>query len=733
MKSNKIVSLLGLMSLITLASCQTNNSSTTSSSLSSSTTSSQDGSSSSSSSSSTSVEPIEVTYENYRRDGHLNASIDFLSANAYTLSVPADYAFAYGSDQSLGKDLELSLHLDEVYDKGTEEEPSIYSTSKNFKAISFVYGLPSLLGALGSLIPGGLDLSFFPNDFEAAYPAYQALGEADEDTAFPVESLNVHLVDGKGLVYTDVVAEEGKEKLRAYVETDVSETVDTIWNLDLGALVEDIDLSSIDLTEIFQMLDMLFPTEDTIRPISSILGEIFYIVGDGLDVDINSDLVNQSVDVDFRLNETGLSKVTDLLVEAAGDMGSMLSVSSLSLGFTLFTDGEMVNQFGGLRLDAGIGVSLMPGFTMPIGVRLDLGFDKERTTLEKDYFEKRNQAIEAHSTTDAAFEDFYGKVRPYVRGTTSEIDLRSETEALLQGYAAEYANLSDDVKFMLGEKVSAETILSTYQKGREALSKVIETWTAQEEKSFATVGQITSLVKNISGYGYWKEALVQDETGAQIVAAIDERMTSELNATKQNVETILANLESGEATQETILSDIALYNSALDFVEIDDSNSNRKYVTEEQLLEMDEILASLDGYLDKAFVPVLDGLVQSYQDKQDFEVLNQDFLASDSFRMKLSSSARTTFDSALVAAFQADATALENVSFALDGEVLEMRDKLFLAVKESSDKATFDPIAKEIKTVLANVDKLSTLFQIEDKTSELDQTLTQAQNYFSTL
>ena len=735
MKSKKILSLLGLMSLVTLASCQNGPSSTTSSSLTSSTLSSESENSSSSSTSSTTEEPEEVTYENYQRNGHLNASIDFLSKDSYKLSVPADLSFAYGSDKSLGDDMELSLRLDEVYDKGTEEEPSMYSATENFKSIQFVYNLPALLGALSGMLPPDLDLSFLPNDFTAAVPAYQEIIDSKDAEAFPKERLNINLVDGTDLVYTDVAAEEGKEMLRAFVSSDVSSVSESLGSLDLDSLLESLDFSSIDLTQIFQMLDMLFPTEDTIRPISSLLGEIFYIAGDGLDIDINSDLANASVDVDFRLNETGLSKVTDLLVEAAGgDMGSMLSVSSLSLGFTLFTDGEMVNQFGGLRLDAGLGVELFPGFSMPIGVRLDLGFDKEKTTLEKDYFEKRNQTIAGHATTDAAFESFYSKVKSYVSGTAAEIDLRAETEELLQAYAAEYNDLSEDVKFMLGTSVSPESILKAYQSGRENFGKVLENWNKRENKSFANDGEITSLVKDISGYAYWKEALAEDEVGAEIAKAIDETMKNELQVAKQNAETILNNLESGERTEESILADIKTYHSVLSFVEVDDSNSARKYVTEEQLLEMDELLAKLDGYLDKAFAPVIDGLVTAYQEKKTFDDLSADFLAEDCFRLNLTSEGdQATFDEKLAAAFQADETALSNISSVLDGKVLDLRNELFAAIKESSDKATFESATKEIANGLADVDTLSTLFQLGDKTSALDQTLAQATNYFSTL
>lgn len=707
MKKKKTIAILSILSLCTLASCEqtasSSSSSWTSSSSSSSSMSSTTESTSSPSSttvedtSDTEPEPEPVTYTNYRRTGDVQATFSlFGPLNVFQFDAPVDYSFVGGSDGTIGPDHSLTIHPNE----GTAEDGT-ENWAENYKFLNFLYGFGSSMGPMLQMFIPSFSVDF-PADF---IPASEYYGQYEDLTSEELadEALTIDVTDGSMLTYTDTA---DTNNLRVFEESALpSISVDTG---DLEGLLGSVTAEELDLTQLLTMVDMLFPDDSTLRPIASILGNVFYILGDGLDVDVDPDMQTGSVDVSLSLNNTGLARLGSYLTDLSG---MTLSFDALDFGFGLFGDESYLNQIGNVHLDLSLTLSIemAPGFAMSIpvsfGLNLDLG--QERTALEADYFDKRAQALEPLRATDAAFEDFFAKTQPYMNGETAGIDIRSSGEALVEGYADTFAALGEDVKFMLGEagKVDEQTMLDNYGKGRTALQGVLDGFDAETVQSFADV---ETLLKPIASYAYWKEALSESEQGKAVLSTLKAILDKDLDGFQSTALELLSAVGTVE-NDEARLAEVAKYDAL-----VSEIGKEKAYMDETESATADAILLSLQGYLDLVFATPVATAVTAMAEETSYAELKAMFVESGSFRGALPETAVSSYDAALKKAVRQNKDALSHADDALEAEVQTLEKTLVQDVASNKEA---------VRQEVENVDTLTALFGIPTKTGLLKQIL----------
>ena len=707
---------------------------------------------------STSV-PEEVTYENYTRKGSLSLDLSAggiigtlapsLAQASYNSEVL--YTFEKASDGSMTDDAELLIHPNVVVAPG---EDSPYSVSKNFSTLYTIFGFPSSLGSLSSLL-SGMDMPSLPDDLNLAGNAYNANATAETPTD---EELAVRLVSGNKATFTAT----SEDKLRAFDETDVSDTFETIAGLDLTGMVSSLlpMVSSMDIATILNLVDGLVDNmlpEETLRPILVAVGDAIDILSEGLDVDIQPDenYADGASSVTLSLNEAGLEQSSEALngLMAGNDMASLISLdlskASVTLEFFNESDKELTNQLGGLSLDLGLDAKLLGGIlTAPINLSLDLSFDRESTEATKDYFDGIPTLVDGYRKTDEAFHTYYDKVKPYLTDT-SAIDLTSATAATIADLQKEYEGLSEDVKFMLGNTVSSDAIAKLYKDGRELLGSeaqgeteatgLVKEWDALTDKRFESLSKVQTFLGNVRNYASWREAIAElGDKGTAILTAIDKTVSDTLEKAKTDVDKYVSDLDSytknpdDETAVTAIVDDLKNFST---FEDIDD-DSYFYLMTDKQQEEATSLYSKVKDFKNDTYKVFADNVLSKLTKDGvtiDYALLKECVLGTNTLYAKYSSS-QTSINSLLSGALaeEGNADLLKKVTSLIDNEIENVKKEVVSKFKTTQDKASWDTYKKTVNSKLQEINKLAKAYLGQSTiTGEVSTLLNELSAYFA--
>ena len=763
MKQKKIVSFLALLSLVALPSCN-NQAGTTSSTTpptptmgGSSTTTTPDSTTTSSSEPDPEPQPDPVTYTNYTRKGSL--SLDLSAGGLIGMFVPALkqasydsevlYTFEKASDGSMTDDAELLVHPNTVVHGG---ENSAYSVGKNFSTLYTIFGFPASFGSLASTFESlGVPSDVMPDDIALTGNAYNANASAETPTD---EELAVRLVSGDKAVFTAT----SQDKLRAFAESDVSETFDTIAGLDLGGLAESLlpMVSNMDVATLLNLVDTLVDNmlpEETLRPILVAIGDAIDILSEGLDVSIEPDLtyLDGASSITLSLNEAGLQKSTEAIAGLMADnpLASLLSLSlteaSVTLEFFNESEKELINQLGGLKLDLGLSA-----LSAPIDLSLDLSFDRESAEASETYFYGIGSQMDGYRKTDEAFHSYYSKVKPYLTDT-SAIDLTASTATTIASLQTEYEALSEDVKFMLGSTVNGEAIASLYQQGRTLLGNdaegenpstgLIAKWDALESQSFADLSKIHGFLGNVRNYASWRDAIKEKGTkGEAILAAIDKTVSESLANVRASAEKYIKDLEAfrtnvDDATAvSAIVSDINNHGTVFDDI---DDDSYFYLFTEEQKTEAEELYASVATFEDDAYDIFANAIVSSLKGEDvtiDYALLKSELMGENTLYAKSTSYKQNTIANVLsgILATEENADLLKTIDSSLDAEIENVKKEVVSTFKATEDKEAWDTYSGTVTTKLQEINKLAKAYLGQSSiTNEISTLLSDLSTFFA--
>lgn len=602
MKKKISVALLSIISISLLAGCNSNESSTSNEETTNTTPSTDVTSDNNSSSTGGSVsEPIVV--ENYQRTGNLSFSLSSSMLGGDLFSFDAPISYAYQVDEQGLSEPAYSLTI-------SPSETELEDGSPDVGAIEANYGVLATVTKLVGMIGGYNSVELSSNHFADLESELTADNLPDEELALEVF--------GNKLAYVNTSTSGDTTLLRSYAETDLP----AVELPDLVTIIQAIgsigDLASSDIISLLTMISSILPGEETIRPILSAVAEVVSILANGLAIDITTgpdEAGNNSADVSAYLNGAGLSEVNELLASAS----LPLSLNEFNLSFGLQDTEENKGLLTDVSLDIGItadassfGIPLQ----LPLVISADMNLGTEITELDGDHFNNAKYALNEYRQLNAEVDDFYGPIRDYVSPHLStilnllnmmapilpfdlgldvspaDISLSKATGDMLNEKAESHASLSDEVKFMLGDYVTPETITANYDAGIEIVKKAVSSFNALSSKVIDD-SNIDTIFSSVADYQDFETALTENE-GADAVTALHTYLDSALEDANTALTAFKTAISVEDIDSDALVAAYEAFNSS-------DSNlPNSKYFTGDRATSLEAYESSKNTALSQA-------------------------------------------------------------------------------------------------------------------------------------
>lgn len=568
--------------------------------------------------------PVAPSAEAYKREGSLSASLDIDSGTSlfnydYDLSMPVE--LSYTVDSNGHKDnsaiaFEFSPNL-------TASETG--TAAQNFSFFEFIFNIQTFSTIVGGLLPNLEFDSNFPGQYKAMGAAYSSF----PDNLSPYNEHFYLLETEQRSSFASYAEVEGTNMVRMQETWD---SLDVLFDSfrDILDYLLDTDLSSVDYVELINQYieDGELLTSSTSTAVQVALGVIVILINQ-FNITKTAVKVGNHDGILFRFHpkDETMGEINDVLPTLLENLGVSLSslslnITAMELSLTIYTDDGDNTCLGNLDFNLAANISNL----VNLGLSFDYEMGHEKTELAKSYLTNLVALDRGFDKTASAFDSFYGKIEPVVAfysgdAPSSGVDITDSYAATLQAYAEEYETLSAATKFMLTDKVSADTIMARYNEGRSSLESTFYNISLYKTFGFFDdYENVASLLRTLSEYKNWETAfkeytyptLLGDSLSGQEV--YEEILTLErdyLSAITTEMASVTADLAAYDPATATASDSVTLFSRAYSVLCGNSNSLNYFALTNGSsvLSELDESVesayASSDAILDSLYASVL--------------------------------------------------------------------------------------------------------------------------------
>ena len=699
MKKKKSIVSLSLLSLCLLASC---------SETSSSGPSTGTGTGNSSSTGGQVIEPADVT--NLQRAGDMSLRVDLGEDNPIvSYNSPLTYSYQ-ASDENIDTAAEIKLLPNEMTKDG---EADIEAIKDNYNALGLIM---SLVGEYAEQSSVNLASAYY-NDMASKLTAEN----------LRTEELTLDFIGDK-VAFVNTSTLNDITSLRSYAETTLPQA-DMSMLTTLITLISSIsEQASNDLIALLKTIDILLPDESTLRPILSIIGDAVDLIGNGISINLEGDPENDDIYyVSVYLNEDGVPLANELLGKLLGESASSLSLNDFTLDLTL----QNSDTRNGLLTDLTLNLDLaFNTLSLPVQVDFNLGTDEKE--ISKTYFSDAKFALDDYATINTAVDSFYSPIKNYVQlpenslitlikmfgplmgldfefgFMTTDVSLTSEVGETLKTASEQIDNLDNDVKFIIGDYITKDNIMTEYNKGLDIVKKAVSDYASASSPSISS-SNVKIYFSSLVEYADWDIAL-SENNGADLLSSLGEYLDGVLTSADTSLTDLQNALSAETIAEKDVISKYGAFNEA-----DKDVTNNVQYFYGDKSTE-------LETYNENKST-VLEAVTQYQSSSINTKVSSLTDYAS--LQNLYSSEFYTTFfsdgSSNLLSADSAS-----KVTSILEAEATSLKTDLLSAFKASADKESF---SSALNTFKGDISALKNIEQSFLSTDEIYSDL----NAFGTL
>lgn len=411
------------------------------------------------------------------------------------------------------------------------------TVATNFAYLQTLFNIQNIMPGLALL----MDFSSLPGQYKAIGASYR-----DIDILEPAYNEHFYFIETDERTSFGSYAEvNGTNMPRLHYTMDslisplstIEEVLDFLANT---------DLSSLDYVALLNeyLSDGVIST-GTITSLASALLQALIFFFTEFQITKTTVNVGSFTGVNFLFEDRGtlgeeLSRIfTYVLTYFGFSLGEVdLDVNKCDFSFTVYTD----NYDNTCLSDISSEFSLSLSESYSLDMNFSYEFDYVVNTVSEGYLDTYLTMDDSFAKTSTNFENFYEKISPAVSffigdAPSSGLDISLSNGTKLQNYANEYSSLSSATKFMLSDKVTADSITVNYMLGRTSLisSGVMLNLTSDYDglvTALATTKNYLNWDKALQEYNsslYEKILNLESEYLSSIVNSINEA-TNSLNA-----------------------------------------------------------------------------------------------------------------------------------------------------------------------------------------------------------
>lgn len=529
------------------------------------------------------------------------------------------------------------------------------TTKGNYQALANIFSmdqLATLLSAFSSDAPS-LELP----------PAYLMAGnhfrKMAEKTSFSDEEEIAVAQLEDNFVFADYAnLNTDNEKYYAYASTSLTQvedeeipvvTTSRRHALNEGESEEVTEEEEVTL-DIFSLLEGLLAStgisQEDVEGIVNLLTQIYEVVDDGIDMNINKKSVKGVTDYqyDISLNEDGVKQVNNFITETLGlpdgitlgvaeIEGQKSTIQPLHIVADYSKDKEGHINVDYINFDFGLALTIKSGFfSIPVNfaISMDLNFDQQLVALDENYFTTLADKFDGIEEDYQIAQEYYEKGRAYCVPATTDISKAGLAE--YDAYVASYLDLSDRVKQILADSMSYdlvdgltiqyngnEVLLNDMiQTAKDTLAKVVNNWkdtsTFTESNIAKTLGTSKS---GLASYKNYLVALQESDKGESIMTALNTFLASyleEKNTTLTTYQSDLDALKTDYLSVDNATAMVSDYKTACSITLLDEVYFTDEYIAGYQLLE-----SNLEQYLDDTIVEYANH-IQALMDEEELDI-----------------------------------------------------------------------------------------------------------------